>query len=689
MPILTLERPGQFRYLQRRTPDDPMTLYNKVCHRVDAYFKGRKIPYLPGQRQALYKAVEVILSGHPGNVVAIPIPPGGGKSTLIRALLTVLSTEFYHDTAAVHTLGGVVVVVQKSSEGHELENLCNGVSGEKVALLLESANDFNLSQGRCPNGTASTFSECKKRACPDYDTCELMHLGDQIQDVPILILLHARYQMYLENMDPFLTWQHGAEERHRNLLLVDETPELFEANEISLRTLNNAETDLDEAQPSRGSEGFRNKPDLLFRWRRFIRTPFFRVKKLICERAFQTGILLHSDFSEAGFDEKELTEFGQRIEKYVSGSKAGKVIQILRSAQRVVYSQDRTEKLCCPRLRTLGGPKSPATFIFSGTASIAPQIVRNPEFRIAPTTWEESYQRLTFKIQRGDVFSVSKTAMQRKVNLDAAIVWLKESLPDLRQKHRKILVVSYKTLAARLWEALKEFQDCLIPYIDGNEQAQPMLPYFGGLNGSNLYQRATCVICLGLHRFEPTEYLWRAVALDHDGKLTDAIQQQSATSRGRLLEQMPQVMDVQDATLADDLIQLIFRCALRRHGETQPITVWLFQPPNGVLHYLSNFFPRASFQDVKTVPDACRTAMTTSRQYKGEATHAAMLLKWLTSQWDGKEITPKEIREHTNLTMKQFKEAKRNPDVKTFFASRVETSGSGSNTIYQRKHDAP
>ena len=98
-----------------------MTLYNKVCHEIDAYFKRRKIPYLSGQRQALCKAVEVILAGHPGNVVAIPIPPGGGKSTMIRALLTVLSTAFYHDTAAAHTLGGVVVVVQKSSEGHELE----------------------------------------------------------------------------------------------------------------------------------------------------------------------------------------------------------------------------------------------------------------------------------------------------------------------------------------------------------------------------------------------------------------------------------------------------------------------------------------------------------------------------------------------------------------------------------------
>ena len=98
MPVLTSERPGQVRYLQRRTPDDPMTLYNKVCHQIDTYFKRRKIPYLSGQRQALCKAVEVILSGDPGNVVAIPIPPGGGKSTMIRALLTVLSTAFYHDT---------------------------------------------------------------------------------------------------------------------------------------------------------------------------------------------------------------------------------------------------------------------------------------------------------------------------------------------------------------------------------------------------------------------------------------------------------------------------------------------------------------------------------------------------------------------------------------------------------------
>ena len=72
MPVLTSERPGQFRYLQRRTPDDPMTLYNKVCHEIDAYFKRRKIPYLPGQKKALYTAVEEICPGT--QVMSLPSP---------------------------------------------------------------------------------------------------------------------------------------------------------------------------------------------------------------------------------------------------------------------------------------------------------------------------------------------------------------------------------------------------------------------------------------------------------------------------------------------------------------------------------------------------------------------------------------------------------------------------------------
>ena len=57
----------------------------------------------------------------------------------------------------------------------------------------------------------------------------------------------------------------------------------------------------------------------------------------------------------------------------------------------------------------------------------------------------------------------------------------------------------------------------LIPYIGNDGQSQPLLPYFGGLNGSNLYREATCVICAGLNRFEPRDYISHAMALDFDG----------------------------------------------------------------------------------------------------------------------------------------------------------------------------
>lgn len=40
------------------------------------------------------------------------------------------------------------------------------------------------------------------------------------------------------------------------------------------------------------------------------------------------------------------------------------------------------------------------------------------------------------------------------------------------------------------------------------------------MNGSNLYRESTCVICLGLNRFEPREYISRTLALDFDDYIT-------------------------------------------------------------------------------------------------------------------------------------------------------------------------
>ena len=79
-------------------------------------------------------------------------------------------------------------------------------------------------------------------------------------------------------------------------------------------------------------------------------------------------------------------------------------------------------------------------------------------------------------------------------------------------------MVTYKGYAKELWDALSEFHDRLIPLqADDNSGPKESLPYFGGMNGSNRYNEADCVICAGLGRFDSEEYFNRALAFDFGG----------------------------------------------------------------------------------------------------------------------------------------------------------------------------
>ena len=210
------------------------------------------------------------------------------------------------------------------------------------------------------------------------------------------------------------------------------------------------------------------------------------------------------------------------------------------------------------------------------------------------------------------------------------------------------------------------------------------IPYFGGLNGSNLYQEATCVVCVGLNRFEPMEYLSRTLALDPAGET--AQEMAAAAEEGRTVrsDKLPSVRAMEAVTLARDLVQLVFRSALRKHGEQTPIEFWLLHPPDVVLEHLRQYFGDCQVEVIPELPEACRCLAAASRRYNSEETHAAKLLRWLESN-RRPEFTPEDIREGTHLTPEQFKEAKKHPEVRKYFAGYIETSGSGRNTVYRYK----
>lgn len=105
-------RDQEFTQLCRRAVDDPQHLYGRVMDSLDHLFSTRGTTYLDGQRDALTAIVKAILDDGQTGMFAVPLVPGGGKSTLLRALLTVFA-EVFRDMSdpIAKRLGGVIVVV--------------------------------------------------------------------------------------------------------------------------------------------------------------------------------------------------------------------------------------------------------------------------------------------------------------------------------------------------------------------------------------------------------------------------------------------------------------------------------------------------------------------------------------------------------------------------------------------------
>lgn len=672
-----------------RSEDDPMKLYLRIMKELDNSFLMHNVTYIPGQQDLMAHAVEAILQATPGTATAIPFQPGLGKSTLIRSLLKVLACEFQQNTPIAQAIGGIIVVVEKTAEAEELELLCNETGNQVVvARAISSPNDYNLAQGKCLNGSASCYAECAGRSCPDYADCSLVQSASQIHNTPILIMLHARYQRYMEDMSSFLDWEDSSGQHSRTLLLIDELPPMIEDGILNVTTISGIESEIAQFKPSYQAQSRKEKDSLLYEWSRAVRNPFLKLRSRLGNHSGMFGIVSPKDMESAGFTQSGLQKLRDLLIEYFGTETHNSIqlVDVLLSARSVYYAVGQDVSLRFPRLRKICGEKQPATFLFSGTASLSPELSRNPDICSFPDQNLESFQRLQCNVQRGDQFNSSKSGLAKKRNWSALVAWLQSVLSQIAPKHKRIMVVTYKRYAADLWNDLRDFHDVLIPYIGSDGKPQPKLPYFGGMNGSNLYKESTCVICVGLNRFEPKDYISRALALDFDGTCRDEINTALEVQEGKLrLESMPCVMGMQDITLTRDIVQLVFRSALRNHGESQPIELWLLHPPNDVLRYLQEYFKDCQIQEITELPENCQLAVAANREYMGKQSHAGILLEFLSEQPEGASFTPAQIRDATNLTPAQFKEAKKHVAVRAYFEKHIETTGSGRNTCYIKK----
>ena len=679
-------RVEDFTQLRPRAVDDPHRLHGRVMESLDHLFSTRGATYLDGQRDALSAIVKAVLDDGQTGTFAVPLVPGGGKSTVIRALLTVFA-EVFRDMSdpIAQRLGGIIVVVEKTAEGDELEQLCNNglEPGEPpVARLLSAVNDYNLKKGRCLTGEARTYAECPRHACREAANCPLLHTMEGLGETPILILLHARLAEHLPDLTPFTTWcEADGTEHRRSLLLIDEAPELVRQDVVSAQSLNEAEGELLDMRPSYSREDRYAKQRTLESFVHALRIPFDRLQRCEYGKTRRSAVLTASELEQAGFKNDQLTELMTQLEEYQAqrSSKAGKLATALLADNGKLTCFGKNFELASPSLHTIRTDIPLRTFIFSGTAQLIPQLTDNPNVTLLDTNFQESYARLTIHVQRDSFLKTSRTGLQTTGALEALVLWLQVLLPELAQTHGRVLLVSYKRMARRVWELLGEECQQLVFTAVIPDSGETCLPYFGGVAGSNAYRDATAVVCLGLPRLEPGDYLCRALAIDPDGAHLEELSRATEA-----LERQPCVLDMHDHYLAHDLVQMAFRSRLRHHGDTTPVELWLTQPPGPVLKLLWDYFPDCAVDECPTLPEDCHLAVSTARQRKGSPANTALLLNALLAVPEGEEITPVQLREQTGLTQNQYKEAIRAPSVKELFRTGFITFGSGKNQKIRR-----
>ena len=679
-------RVEEFTKLRPRTVDDPQRLHGRVMKSLDHLFSTRGATYLSGQREALSAIVKTVLDDSLQGVFAVPLVPGGGKSTLLRALLTVFA-EVFHDMPGpiAQRLGGVVVVVEKTSEGDELEDLCNSglEPGEPaVARLISSTNDYNLQQGKCLTGTAATYADCLRKDCPSAAVCPLLNAMMHLAETPVLILLHARLAQHLPDLTSFTTWcQADGTEHRRTLILIDECPALVREEVVSTLTINAAENDLLAQRDSRPWERRYLKRMVQGSWNHAIRIPFDRLNGQLSREKRDAAVLTPEELSDVGMTGSVPRETQEWLTKYKAPpfSPAVRMTEALLQETGKFFHFGKNLEVVVPSLQTIRSDGPLRSFIFSGTAGLLPELALNPDIDLLPTELPESYERLTIHVQRDGVIGMTRTGLQRSGAVQAVALWLQRLLPEVAQKHGRVLLVTYKFLSQQLLELLGEECRNLVYTVNMPDGSGPCLPYFGGVAGSNKFRDATAVICLGMPRVEPRVYLSRALAIDPDG-----VHMEELSRAAEALERQPCVLDMQDHYPAHDLVQMAFRSRLRHHGDTTQVELWLTQPPGPVLKLLRDYFPDCAVDECPTLPEDCHLAVSTARQRKGSPANTALLLNALLAVPEGEEITPAQLREQTGLTQNQYKEAIRAPSVKELFRTEFDTFGSGKNQKIRR-----
>ena len=639
---------------------------------------------------------QILSSTSPEETLIVPSPAGSGKSTWILAFNRTLIEVCQKEPEFGSSLVGTLIVLQKVSDLNELASELNSDAPEDdpPMIALQGWSVSGQKMGFCRNANVHSYDECQRAKCPFALGCQLLSFQKEATSAPVVGVTQERFYMLRSsgNLDMLLyRLLPGGRLLPRRYIIFDEKHQMAQIHTLTKPLIDQASTEFNTLIRKVESTDS-NVRSLQQRLGFCVERTFQALRSRLCisteqgVRDIPAGVFTLTQDEELQ-NARDYFQFQDsllsRQTKYLTKSlrEVFDVMSYVYEGRPFFFSKTNgfcifhitPPKLCYGQCQTI---------LFDATAEVDADYRCLDHVRFLHGRPERVRCTVTYEIHDHPDLNVSKSAMDKSWKLPAFGTFIGEIL---RETDGKVFLCTYKSLAEPLADYLKahlsseEFSRItLMP-----DRERPTIPYLGGTNGSNVFNRCTNVIMLGYPRLDPQTYLTFTCAAFGEEQVSSELQALSPQdllngSHYNLLS-LPSVNDYVTHHLAARLEQEIYRSALRNPDFGGDIRIYLFCPPPAVLSILQKRIPGTTVLYNK-LPKCVELSKRMCRSFENGQTSFRKLMDFL-SAWDGTPIRVVDLRDRLGISPAVWKDLIADSRIKEWFQDHcVLRSGRGSNT---------
>lgn len=654
-------------------------------------FDERNSKLTDGQVKFSYDASLSIIGEekNPDKITVIPAKAGFGKSSYIYSFMRTLCNHINKGDLSKFSTKGAIIVTDKIEVLREFENDIfedtghyNEKNKTKYTYMLESWNKNSFRDGICKN-EAVTYYEygmCSSKGCPFFQNCKMKYQKYQQVYSPILLMTNSRFKQYGDKIEEYKKWiDKDGKDQVRDIIIIDEKPAIINDFRIDTQLFSDLKKTVEEINAN--EEESRNIKERLFAELHKVETDFVNLRQSV------------SAYRNCIYSGSKKTVFNEDFRKHWKDLIGFKHLDALDAIEKMFVQGALWCNANPPFFKTLGvkdfyypGFK---TYIFDATSELDPDY-DNERFQFLDIEDYKNYKNVTFHIFNNKAMNMSKTAMSVKEHY-----WKNKAVAEwiLNNFKEKTYVVSYKDNVDIISKFLKLKPNGEKQFIilDKGEE-KPLIPHFGDTKGSNEFKDAKYMVQIGWNRAPSDEYLAQCLSRKTDFNKVFEKRENHEERTARLLENDSGIFRVYDEAniymwrkMAVEFEQEVFRTSIRDFSADNAVDIYIFKPSKKVINLISQRFKKCKIIENNDVPIEFKQEKVLGRKNSdGNDNKIQTFIKWLKDEWDGSEISVKEIKSKFEFSESYWEKVRSQnivKEIKTARKVKSKRKGKGTNQI--------